>query len=611
MRTRTRLLSLAAAAAVAGLPAVGGAAWQDPVNLSQGQGSSFNDIAVADNGEIAVAWWGGVGPGWFTRITTGGTWGASEAGKKNRTLLSGPNSSFIQQYESGDETWVRQWSGGSWSAGEQVSPGGGTARQVASVLADGKVLSSWLDEASLPAVNVEARRTETDGSLVLPTFPMVAGVTTNEVAERGRDFSQAASPTGTAMLVWGSETGGVGNVRMARYPGSGAFSTPVTLSSGADTGGSLTDVAALSDGRYLTSWTEENDDRVRMRMVDAAGAPDPTTHISPAGARAEYQAVAAGNDGSALGIWTEEVGATCSLMSRHFAANGAITEARVSDGYCGGDSDPLLIARTSGGYTAVFTDEAVDTLRAAHFTGGAWGSPEVVATGTGRQGAVSGAPTPGGGLVVTYASADQANLFARKYTADPPAAAPAAAPVAVPAAPPAAAPAAAPQAPAATPACADTFYQQANRTIRWNAKRKAYRVVSRIRVFEDAPAACRTKLSVIYRSSKTKVSLAQKSGSTLGYRKLKGNFNAPVISWPTRKEMRFTTGDTTGQNRKNARLVLVSYLKKAKNMPKLNDIEMVIVRRIPRDPRAAKSSANPLYGQKSTFGRNRAWAGVQ
>ncbi len=165
--------------------------------------------------------------------------------------------------------------------------------------------------------------------------------------------------------------------------------------------------------------------------------------------------------------------------------------------------------------------------------------------------------------------------------------------------------------PATVGACADTFYQQANRTIRWNAKRKAYRVVSRIRVFEDAPAVCRTKLSVIYRSSKTKVSLAQKSGSTLGYRKLKGNFNAPVISWPTTKEMRFTTGDTTGQNRKNARLVLVSYLKKARNMPKLNDIEMVIVRRIPRDPRAATSSANPLYGQKSTFGRTRAWAGVQ
>jgi hypothetical protein len=74
--------------------------------------------------------------------------------------------------------------------------------------------------------------------------------------------------------------------------------------------------------------------------------------------------------------------------------------------------------------------------------------------------------------------------------------------------------------------------------------------------------------------------------------------------------MRFTTGDTTGQNRKNARLVLVSYLKKAKKMPKLTDIELVIVRRIPRNPRAAKSTANPLYGQKSTFGRTRAWAGV-
>jgi len=167
---------------------------------------------------------------------------------------------------------------------------------------------------------------------------------------------------------------------------------------------------------------------------------------------------------------------------------------------------------------------------------------------------------------------------------------------------------------AATPVagpCTDTFYQQAKRTIRWDRNRKAYRVVSRIRIFQDATSRCRTKLSVIYRSSRTKVSLAQKSGSTLGYRKLTGkNFNAPVISWPNAKEMRFTTGDISGQGRKNARLVLVSYLKKAKKMPKLTDIELVIVRRIPRNPRAAKSTSNPLFAQKNSFGRTKAWAGV-
>ena len=175
--------------------------------------------------------------------------------------------------------------------------------------------------------------------------------------------------------------------------------------------------------------------------------------------------------------------------------------------------------------------------------------------------------------------------------------------------------AAVPPGTAATPApalCSQTFYQQGKRTIRWNKKRKAYKVVSRIRVFNDAQSRCRTKLSIIYRNANTKVSLAQKPGSSLGYRKLKGkNFNAPVISWPNKKEMRFTTGDISGQNRKNARLVLVSYVKKTKAVPKkLRDLELVIVRRIPRNPAAAKSGSNPLFAQKNSFRAGKAWAGV-
>jgi len=175
--------------------------------------------------------------------------------------------------------------------------------------------------------------------------------------------------------------------------------------------------------------------------------------------------------------------------------------------------------------------------------------------------------------------------------------------------------AAVPPGTAAAPApalCSQTFYQQGKRTIRWNKKRKAYKVVSRIRVFNDAQSRCRTKLSIIYRNANTKVSLAQKPGSSLGYRKLKGkNFNAPVISWPNKKEMRFTTGDISGQKRKNARLVLVSYVKKTKAVPKkLRDIELVIVRRIPRNPAAAKSRSNPLFAQKNSFRAGKAWAGV-
>ena len=169
-------------------------------------------------------------------------------------------------------------------------------------------------------------------------------------------------------------------------------------------------------------------------------------------------------------------------------------------------------------------------------------------------------------------------------------------------------------APAATPAplCTQSIYQQGKRTIAWNKKKQAYKVTSRIRIFEDAQSLCRTKLTVIYRNANTKTAIPQKSGSSLGYRKLRGkNFNAPVISWPTKKEMRFTTGDSTGENRKNARLVMVSYLKKSKAVPKnLTNIELVIVRRIPQNPAAATSSSNPLFAQKNSFRAARGWATV-
>jgi len=162
-----------------------------------------------------------------------------------------------------------------------------------------------------------------------------------------------------------------------------------------------------------------------------------------------------------------------------------------------------------------------------------------------------------------------------------------------------------------TQACTKTFYQQATRTSAWDTRKQAYKLTSRIRIYDDPQAACRTQLSIIYRSATTKTSLAQKPGSTLGFRRLTGqNFNAPVISWPTTKEMRFTGGDTTGQNRKNARLVLVSYLKKAASMPALENIELVIVRRIPKNPAAATSASNPLFAQKNSFATGVAWATV-
>ena len=162
------------------------------------------------------------------------------------------------------------------------------------------------------------------------------------------------------------------------------------------------------------------------------------------------------------------------------------------------------------------------------------------------------------------------------------------------------------------PACTDTFYEQATRTITWDRRRSAYKVVSRIRVFEDTQQRCRTDLTFIYRNPDTKVTLAQKAGSSLGYRKLTGrNFNAPVLSWPRAREMRFTSGDASGKGRRNARLVLVSYIRKTASMPAdPSGIELLIVRRIPRDPRMAAQTANPLSPQRNALRGSTAWATV-
>lgn len=165
----------------------------------------------------------------------------------------------------------------------------------------------------------------------------------------------------------------------------------------------------------------------------------------------------------------------------------------------------------------------------------------------------------------------------------------------------------------ATPApCAQTFYQQATRTWK-NAKapngRAAVKVTSRMRIYQDVLAACRTDLTFIFRDARTKARLAQLPGSTLGYRKLQGrDFSAPVISWPTNREMRFTGGDTTGQNRRNARLVLVSYLRRTRSTPAQRNVELVIVRQVPRDASQAVSAANPLFAQLNGFGARVGWA---
>lgn len=168
--------------------------------------------------------------------------------------------------------------------------------------------------------------------------------------------------------------------------------------------------------------------------------------------------------------------------------------------------------------------------------------------------------------------------------------------------------------PATTPPCAKTFFQQDARTARTQKApdgTSAVRVVSRLRIYEDAQAWCRVDLTFIFRNRTTGARLAQLPGSTLGFRTLTGkDFSAPVVAWPTAREFRFQGSDPTGLNRRDARLVLVSYLGKAASMPAQSNIELMVVRRVPRDPAQASSAANPLFAQKNVFGTGVGWATV-
>lgn len=156
-----------------------------------------------------------------------------------------------------------------------------------------------------------------------------------------------------------------------------------------------------------------------------------------------------------------------------------------------------------------------------------------------------------------------------------------------------------------TEPCSRTFFQMAGRTATFDSSRKAWRLVSRIKIMQDAEKACRTKLTFIYTNVQRNKRFKQLPGSTLGYRTLKGkNFSAPVIDWPTTNEMRYQSG-----GKKNARLVLVSYVVKPASI-KPKDIRLDIVRVIPTNPAAPVSDSNRKGAQQSVLTTKKGWAQV-
>ena len=275
-----------------------------------------------------------------------------------------------------------------------------------------------------------------------------------------------------------------------------------------------------------------------------------------------------------------------------------VTAAR--DWICDTVTSPVAITATAGvGTAAVAWTPDTSTCP--------WRDPEVdVITSPG--GVTVTAPLFSGGVTITgLAPGTVYTVTARLRStagATPPAAVATVTTTALPAPPP----------PPGPEPCTQTFYQQAARTWRVQASPggvAAVRVVSRIRIYEDAPLACRTSLTFIFRDARTKARLAQLPGSTLGYRTLTGSdFSAPVVSWPVEREFRFAGSDPTGLARRDARLVLVSYLRRTRAMPAQPNVELAVVRRIPRNPLAPVSAANPVFAQVNAFGIPVSWAAV-
>lgn len=277
-----------------------------------------------------------------------------------------------------------------------------------------------------------------------------------------------------------------------------------------------------------------------------------------------------------------------------------VTAAR--DWICDTVTSPTSITAAAVGSSGATVSWTPDTTTCP------WNNPTVQVTAS-PGGASASAPLSAGVVTLSGLAAGSSYTISARVTssgATPPAATttvalPAPAPTPTPVAP-------------VPPPCTQTFFQQDTRTWR-NATAPngtaAVRVVSRIRVYNDLESWCRTKLTFIFRNVRTGARLLQLPGSTLGYRTLDGrDFSAPVISWPTTREFRFEGSDPTGLNRKDARLVLVSFLKRTSSMPAQSNVELLVVRRVPTNTAQAASTANPLFAQKNGFRIAIGWAAV-
>lgn len=336
----------------------------------------------------------------------------------------------------------------------------------------------------------------------------------------------------------------------------------------------------------------------RESMLCAGNAPSPGTPRNDTCSGDSGGPLTASVGGRRVLVGVTSWGYLCGVPNRP-GVYGRVTSAL--GWICDTVTSPPAITATATGSTSATVSWAPDTTTCP------WNDPTVEVTAS-PGGASARVPLSSGGAILTGLTAGTAYAVAARVTSSGATPPPATATLVLPAAAPA------PPAPVVAPPCTKTVFQQDARTARVQEApdgTNAVRVVSRLRIYEDSPSWCRVDLTFIFRNRRTGARLAQLPGSTLGFRTLTGrDFSAPVVGWPTAREFRFEGSDSTGLNRKDARLVLVSFLKRSSSTPAQSDIELMVVRRVPRDLARASGAANPLFAQRNVLGTGVGWATV-
>ena len=198
----------------------------------------------------------------------------------------------------------------------------------------------------------------------------------------GFQFDPAvAAFANNALVVYEDETATPGDADIqARFFNGSSFATEVTI---ADNLNSLDnpDVAALTDGRFIVVWDDNETDQIQGRFVSGAGVPLGSAFvISDAGGDNENARVAALPDGGFVVTWNNNGGL---FASEADSDNTAIVARRFDSG--GAPAGDLFLVNTGDSDTGQYlpavaanpaTGQAFITWEDEHIFSGAGGDPE-------------------------------------------------------------------------------------------------------------------------------------------------------------------------------------------------------------------------------------------